>query len=185
MITFCNALGVFSDDTVISQRLSTFINEKILSNKLPNGKENEHRIVGNDIHTMFGEIKPRDEIDYEFIVLFIENYDQLVELEKQSSGIIARIYNAFRDISKTSTSHRGSQRHLKVTLDKCLDYFLTKKFEGVTEENKDLATKLQSYYSESYALSIGEMIVKQSQDAPRNVFSKINYDLRIDKLRFS
>ena len=176
LITFCNALGVFSDDTVISQRLSTFINEKILSNKLPNGKENEHRIVGNDIHTMFGEIKPRDEIDYEFIALFIENYDQLVELEKQSSGIIARIYNAFRDISKTSTSHRGSQRHLKVTLDKCLDYFLTQKFEAVTEENKDLATKLQSYYSESYALSIGEMIVKQSQDAPRNVFSKINYN---------
>jgi len=175
-ITFCNALGVFSNDTVISQKLSTYINEKILSKSLPNGKENEHRIVGNDIHTMFGEIKPRDEIDYEFIVLFIENYDQLVELEKQSSGIIARIYNAFRDISKTSTSHRGSQRHLKVTLDKCLDYFLTKKFEGVTEENKDLATKIQSYYTESYALSIGEMIVKQSKNAPRNIFSKINYN---------
>lgn len=175
-ITFCNALGVFSNDIVISQKVSTYINEKILSKSLPNGKENEHRIVGNDIHTIFGEIKPRDEIDYEFIVLFIENYDQLVELEKQSSGIIARIYNAFRDISKTSTSHRGSQRHLKVTLDRCLDYFLTKKFEGITEENKELAAKIQSYYTESYALSIGEMIVKQSQDAPRNIFSKINYN---------
>lgn len=175
LITFCNALGVFSDDEIISQRLSTFINEKILNEKLPNGKDNEHRVVGNDIHTIFGEIKPRDEVDYEFIKLFIENYDQLIELEKKFSGIIAMIYNAFRDISKTSTSHRGSQRHLKVTLDKCIDYFLTRSFEGVTEENKELATVLQSYYSESYALSVGEMIVKQSQEAPRNIFSKINY----------
>ena len=176
LITLCKALGIFSDDEIISQRLSTFINEKILNEKLPNGNDNEHRVVGNDIHTIFGEIKPRDEVDYEFIILFIENYDQLIELEKKSSGIIARIYNAFRDISKTSTSHRGSQRHLKVTLDKCLYYFLTRKFEGVTEENKELATVLQSYYSEPYALSIGEMIVKQSQDAPRNIFSKINYN---------
>ena len=175
LITFCNALGVFSDDEIISQRLSTFINEKILNKKLPNGKDNEHRVVGNDIHTIFGEIKPRDEVDNEFIILFIENYDQLIELERKSSGIIARIYNAFRDISKTSTSHRGSQKHLKVTLDKCLYYFLSRSFEGVTEENKELATVLQSYYSESYALSVGEMIVKQSQDAPRNIFSKINY----------
>ena len=176
LIKLCNALGVFSDDEILSQKLSTFINEKILSEKLPNGNDNEHRVIGNDIHTIFGEIKPRDEIDYEFIVLFIENYDQLVELEKKSSGIIARIYNAFRDISKTSTSHRGSQRHLKVTLDKCLDYFLTRKFEGVTEENKELAAILQSYYSESYALNVGEMIIKQSQDAPRNIFSKIKYN---------
>ena len=176
LITFCNALGVFSDDPIISQRISTFINEIILSKKLPNGKENEHRIVGNDIHTFFGGIKLREEIDYEFIAFFIENYNQLVELEKQSSGIIVRIYNTFREISKTSTSHRGSQRHLKVTLDKCLDYFLTTKFDGVTLENKDLATKLQSYYSESYALITGEMILKQSQQAPRNIFSKINYN---------
>ena len=175
LITFCNALGVFSDDEIISQKLSTFINEKILNKKLPNGKNNKHRVVGNDIHTIFGEIKPREEVDYEFIILFIENYDQLIELEKNSSGIIAKIYNAFRDISKTSTSHKGSQRHLKVTLDKCLDYFLARIFDGITEKNKELATVLQSYYSESYVLSIGEMIVKQSQEAPRNIFSKINY----------
>ncbi len=175
-ISFCNALGVFSDDSVFSQRMSTFINEKILSERLPNGCLNEYRIVGDQIHTVLGEIQPREEIDYEFIGLFIENYERLVELEKKSAGIIARIYNAFRYISKTSTSHRGSQRHLKVTIDKCLDYFLTGRFEGVTEDNKELAAKLQAYYSESYALSVGEMVVKQSQNAPRNIFSKILYD---------
>ena len=175
-VSFCHALGVFSDDPIFSQRMSTFINEKILSKKLSNGKINEYRIVRDNIHTVFGEIQPRDEIDYEFIGLFIENYEKLVDLEKQSAGIIARIYNAFRDISKTSTSHRGSQRHLKVTIDKCLDYFLSKKFVGVTEENQELADKLQAYYSEPYALSVGEMILEQSKNAPRNIFSKIRYD---------
>lgn len=169
LLKLCNSLGVFSDDEKIRQKMSTFINEQIVN------KNSNIPIVGNDIHTVFGEINPRDNIDYEYIVFFVENYKRLIELEKSQSGIIARIYNAFRSISKTSTSHRGSQRHLKVTIEKCLDYFLIERFEGVTEENKELATLLQKYYSEPYVLSVGEMISKQSQDAPRNIFTKINF----------
>ncbi len=169
LLNLCNSLGIFSDEERISQKMSTFINERMVN------KNSNTPIIGNDIHTMFGEIKPRDEIDYEFITFFVENYERLIELEKSKSGIIARIYNAFREISNTSTSHRGSQRHLKVTVDKCLDYFLAERFEGVNEDNKDLANLLQKYYSESYALSISEMIIKQSQNAPRNIFSRIKY----------
>lgn len=170
LLKLCHSLGIFCDEKRLSQKMSTFLNERVFN------KENSTHILGNDIHSTFGEIEPRDEIDYEFILFFVENYKDLVELDKQKSGIIARIYNAFRDISKTSTSHRGSQRHLKVTIDKCLNYFLVERFEGVTEENKDLAQLLQKYYSEPYALSIGEMIIKQSQDAPRNIFTKFDYD---------
>lgn len=170
LLKLCHALGILSDDERISQRMSTFINEKMLN---PN---EDFPIIGNDIHTIFGEINPREEIDYEFILFFIENYEQLVQLEKENSGIIARIYNTFKDISKTSTSHRGSQRHLKVTVDKCLDYFLSKRFEGITEENKELVKILQKYYSESYALSVGEMVVNQSKNAPRNIFTKFRIE---------
>lgn len=169
LLKLCHSLGIFSDEEKISKKMSTFLNERMVN------KNSNTPIIGNDIHTMFVEINPRDEIDYEFIMFFVENYEELVELEKNKSGIIARIYNAFRDISKTSTSHRGSQRHLKVTVDKCLDYFLAKRFEGITEENKELAELLQKYYSEPYALSVGEMILKQSQNAPRNIFTKINF----------
>ena len=168
LFKLCYSLGIFSGEKRLSQKMSTFINEKMFS------QNSSFQIVGNDIHTMFGEINPRDEVDYEFVMFFVENYERLIELEKSNSGIIARIYNAFRDISKTSTSHRGSQRHLKVTVDKCLDYFLAERFEGITEENKELAKFLQKYYSESYALSVGEMILKQSQDAPRNIFTKFS-----------
>ena len=168
LINLCKILGIFNDDKRISQQMCTFITEKMLNS--------DHPIKGNDIHTLFGEINPREEVDYEFITFFVENYNKLVELSKTKAGIIQNIYNAFRDISKTSTSHKGEQRHLKVTIEKCLDYFLTKSFEGVTEENKVLAALLQKYYSEQNALLIGEMIIKQSYNAPRNIFTKVNYD---------
>ena len=170
LLNLCNALGIFGDEERVSQRMCTFLNERMVS------KDCSNPINGNDIHTMFGEIVPREDVDYEFIMFFVENYEKLIELEKNSSGIIARIYNNFRDISKTSTSHRGSQRHLKVTLEKCQDYLLSIKFEGVTEENKALAYLLQKYYSEPYALNVGEMLIKQSKKAPRNIYSKINFD---------
>lgn len=170
LIKLCNALGVFSDNEKFRQKMSTFLNEKIFNEQNPN------HVLGNDIHSMFSEINPRNEIDYEFIIFFVENYDKLIQMEKENSGIIANIYNNFRNISKASTSHRGEQRHLKVTIDKCLDYFLIGRFENVSEENKELAKFLQKYYSESYALGVAETIVKESQEAPRNIFSKIDYD---------
>lgn len=170
LLNVCNSLGVFSEDKIISQRISTFINEKMFN------EESKNSIIGNNIHTVFSGINPRENIDYEFIKFFIENYDKLVELEKNNSGIIVKIYNSFREISNTSTSHKGSQRKLKVTIEKCLDYFSEKKFEGVNENNKELARLLQQYYSEPYTLNVGEMILNQSQKAPRNIFTKILFD---------
>ena len=41
---------------------------------------------------------------------------------------------------------------------------------------------LQKYYSESYALQIGEKIIQQSKEAPRNIFSKIEYDKQGNKI---
>ena len=170
LMNLCNALGVFSEDAIISQRITTFINEKILN------KESENSVTGNNIHTVFGEIKPREEIDYEFIDFFIKNYDKLIQLDRNFSGSIARIYNSFRDISRTSTSHKGSQRHLKVTINKCLDYFSAKKFEGITDKNRKLARLLHQFYCEPYVLKISEQILKESQKAPRNIFAPFVID---------
>lgn len=170
LLNMCNSFGVFSENERVSQRISTFINEKMFN------QDRDNFIVGNNIHSVFGGIEPRKEIDYEFINFFIENYDRLVELEKISSGMIVRIYESFREISNTSTSHKGSQRKLKVTIEKCLDYFLGKKFERINENNKELARVLQLFYSESYVLSIAEEIVKESMQAPRNIFTKFEFD---------
>lgn len=176
LLNFCNALGVFSENEKLSQRITTFITERILSEYLPNGDTNNYRISGDSIHSKLGEFYPRENIDYEFIDFFIENYEKLYEMDNEKSGSICRIYNNFRIISSTSTSHRGSQRHLKVTTKKCEDFFLINHFNNVTEENKEVASLLQKYYSEPYALSIAEMILKQSEIAPRNIFTKVEHD---------
>lgn len=169
LLNLCTSLGVFSNEKRLSQKSITFLSEKIVN------EDSTTPIVGDTIHTIFSDLKPREEIDYEYILFFIENYKNLFELEKEKSGIIARIYNSFNEISKTSTSHRGSQRHLKVTMEKCKDYFLAKKFIGVNENNKNLARFLQNFYSESYILSVAEKLLEQCQEAPRNIFSEVKF----------
>lgn len=168
LLNLCRALGIFSDDEILSQKLTTFLNEKIINEDVKNP------IVGNTIHTIFGDIIPREDIDYEFIEFFLENYEALINEEFKASGLISRTYNSFREISKTSTSHRGEQRHLKVTFDKCLEFFLLSKFEGITEENKSLAQLLQKFYSEKSALIVAEKIVEESKKAPTNIFEGEN-----------
>lgn len=168
LLNLCNVLGVFTDDGILSQKTTTFMSEKIVNENVPNP------VVGDRIHTIFTDLVPREEIDYEFIKFFLENYETLLEEEKKTSGITSRIYNSFRQISKTSTSHRGEQRHLKVTLDKCLDYFLLSKFDGVTEENKPLAAFLQKFYSEKEVLQVAEEIIKESNQIGPNIFDGEN-----------
>lgn len=176
LINLCNALGVFAEDQRISQQVCMFMTERMLCERLPNGEKNQHPVIGDEIHTIFEGLLPRKVVDYEFVKFFIKNYEQLIELEKKRPGINADIYNSFREISRTSTSHRGSQRHLEVTVEKCLAYFNASGFSNITEENKELANFLRKYYTEEKVLHIGEMIVNQSMSSPRNIFSKIEYD---------
>ena len=166
LLKLCNILGIFSDNEILSQKMTTFVIEKLMNK--------DNKIFGNTIHSIFNEINPRSELDYEFIEFFIDNYKELIKIEKTNSGTISRIYNNFREISNTSSSHRGNQKHLKVTIDKCLDYFSLKKFYGVSISNMELAKFLQKYYSESDTLMIAEKIIEESKNAPRNIFTKDN-----------
>ena len=167
-IKMCKALGVFSDNERLSQKITTFINEKLMD------ENKSFYLTDNIIHSIFDGINPRDELDYEFIEFFIENYKKIFELEKDHSGIISRMYNEFRNISDTSSSNRGNGHHLKVTVDKCLEYFALKMFDGVNKNNIELALLLRKYYSDNDILKIAEKIVEESKIAPRNIFTKDN-----------
>ena len=169
LIKLCKVLGAFSDNKILSQKITTFIIEKLICNKNINLKEGR-------IHAIFDSLRPKDDINYEFINFFIDNYNELFELEKEKTGIIVRIYNSFDEISKSNTSNKGNGRHLKVTIEKCLNFFLLNCFDGITDNNKDLAKFLNKYYSERYILNIAEKILEQSKNAPRNIFTKIEFD---------
>ncbi len=168
--------GALEENPIIRQRASTFIVEKLFEEKLPNGENNEYRIVGNDIHRIFDFYDLRGEFDEEFAQFFLENYQELIKEEKQKSGFIQRVYLNFREISRTSTSNKGSQRHLKVTIDKCKNFLSNVKFDGVTEENKDFAELIGAWYDTNTAWINAQIIHKESLKAPRNIFTEETID---------
>ena len=168
--------GALEDDPIIRQRASTFIVEKLFEEKLPNGENNNYRIVGNDIHRIFDFYDLREEFDKEFAQFFLENYKDLIDEEKRKSGFIQRVYLNFREISRASTSNKGSQRHLKVTIDKCKNFLSNVKFDGVTEENKEFAELIGAWYDNNIAWINAQKVYKESLKAPRNIFTKETID---------
>ena len=173
LLTLLKITGALEEDSIIRQRASTFINEKMFQDTLPNGNQNEYRIVGDDIHRIFNFPYTRDEFDKEFADFFLENYQSLIEEERIKSGFIQRIYLNFREISKTCTSNKGSQRKLKVTLDKCKNFLSNTKFDGVTEETKNLADLIGAWYDNNSTWLNAQKVYLESLKAPRNIFTKV------------
>lgn len=168
----CKVLGVFEGNETLKQKVSNFIAEKVFADNLGNGDANKHQIVGDDIHRVFNLLRPRDEFDVEFSLFLIENYRELYELEKRKSGYIERIYNLFPKIYRTSTSNKGFQRHLKVTVEKCVNYLLENKFAGITPENKHIAEIIGEWFDDNDAFQNTLHIIEEAQSAPRNIFTK-------------
>jgi len=169
LIKFGRILGAFSEDKIISQRACSFITEKIFLNE-----DNNYKITGDNIHRIFNEIEVRNELDLEFVLFFVENYKELIAIEKTTSGFISRVYNSFRDISKSSTSNNGEQRHLKVTIDKCKDYFLINKLGEYLDDDNELVSLLGRYFSYVDTLKAAKLILEEAKWAPRNIFTADN-----------
>lgn len=151
-------MGAFTFDKKQSQQSCNFIVEN-LSDK--------------DI-SCFTYIEPREEYDREFSEFFKKNYQELFTIESNTKHFIESIYNQFRFISKTSSSNRGSQHHLKVTLDKCKSFFLMNDFGKVADNDRVLAEYLGKYYSDIDVLKAAKLIIQETQMAPRNIFTNDN-----------
>jgi len=176
LLNLLEMTGCLEDDPITRQRACTFITEKMFDEILPNGKINEYRIVGNDIHSIFNFGGLQTKYNEEFATFFLENYKKLYRYERQGSGLTERVYRNFKEISKTYTSNKGSQRKLKVTFNKCINYLLTNKFNNVSKEYADLATLIGQWYDENKTWETALMIYKESLNAPRNIFTKWTFD---------
>lgn len=176
LLVLLKITGALEDDPIASQKAATFITEKIFEEKLPNGEKNPYRIYADDIHRIFNFKNTDIFYDPEFAEFFLENYKELYKSEIAHSGIIERIYKNFKEISRTSTSDHGSQRHLKVTLEKCTYYLAGNKFDGVTKENKDFATLIGWWYDNNRAWENAVRIYQESLSAPRNIFAPLIED---------
>lgn len=168
--------GALENDSKLNQRAATFITEKMFHQKLPNEKNNKFRVIGDDIHRIFNFRELRDEFDLEFANFYLENYQELIENERIKAGFIERVYINFREISRTCTSDKGSQRKLKVTMDKCIGYLSNVKFDGVNKNNRELADLIGNWYDKNDVWINAQKVYKESLSAPRNIFAPIEYD---------
>jgi len=169
-------LGAFEEDPIVRQRAMTFITEKILAKELPNGEYNTCCIAGDDIHRVFNFPYLREEFDEEFVEFFLEHYKEIIAEEKKKAGFIQRIYLNFREVSKTSTSNKGEQRKLKVTMEKCKNYLSEVKFDGVNDQNKDFAKLIGAWYDDNLTWIQAQKVYHESLQAPRNIFTKVLFD---------
>lgn len=176
LLVLLKITGGLEENEITRQKAQTYITEKIFAKNVANGKKNEYRIAGDDIHRIFNFPQTRAKYNPEFAQFFMENYQELLTEERSKSGFIERVYINFVEISRTHTSNKGSQRKLKVTMKKCKDYLRTIKFNHVESEEKDLAERLGAWYSSQDTWEKAKRICKESLHAPRNIFTEVMYD---------
>ena len=181
LLTLMKITGCFNEDKIKRQKNQTFIIEKVFTEHYTS-KQSITKITKDEIHSIFNFTPLDEEID-EFEDFFRENYLNLLNLETIKSGYIKRIYERFKEISEASSSNKGEQRHLKVTIEKCVNYLTLNKFKNIPNGYEELATLIGEYFDDQKYLDYAIEYVKESKKAPRNIFiapiidnDKIIYD---------
>lgn len=176
LLTLCYITGGLEDNERIRQRALTFVTEKITMDH-DNGETNNQRVLGDNFHRLFNfGNELRDEFDLEYANFFLENYQELYNREIKKGGFIQRTYTKFRDISRTSTSDKGIQRHKKVTFEKVVTFLAQHKFDNVTESEAPLAEFIGEWYDDQYIWERVKQLLEENEKAPRNIFTKITFD---------
>lgn len=128
------------------------------------------------------ELKPETLGDYfkdtqtkpfnkEFTDFYLANFDKFLDQEMIKYGFTARCFNEYEIVQKTNTSHRGSQRQLKPTIEKFVDYFNENKFVGITKETKPLSDVISPYCSNQENFDDAVKIFKEIKEnnVPSNI----------------
>ena len=118
----------------------------------------------------FSETKPEG-LKPEFTLFYLNNFDELHKIQQFDYNFIAKCYNEFENVQKTNTSNRGSQRQLKPTIEKFVDYFKENKYMGVTDENKNISTTIAPYFDSQEAFDRAISIDQEriANQTPNNI----------------
>ena len=138
-------LGAFNPPTIdkngktinYAQKVCMFLNQKTEQGYFEDITE-----LGN-----FGENMEVNGFNQEFTDYFMKYFDEIHEQEYYKPGFFSRCYNEFNLVQKTNTNNHGSQRQLKPTFKKFVEYFNENKFSNITEETRDIADAISPYFS--------------------------------------
>ena len=126
-------------------------------------QESKGIINTNQLGIMFEKMECQG-IKPEFNEFLIKDFDELFCTELLNEGFISRCYNDFEKVQKTNTNNHGSQRQLKPTVDKFIKYFNINKFQGVTEENREIANIIAPYFDDQEIFDRAVDIFKEKKD---------------------
>ena len=100
----------------------------------------------SNIHGSFESMKLNEfNKEWQEFLMDKKNFKELIILEKEQTGYIARIYNSFKEIKEYGRSNRGSQKYRKVTIDMCNEYLSRVYFRGVDDSNIDISETIGHY----------------------------------------
>ena len=136
LFTLAYTLGAFSDNQIERQKACEFLHNAIDKKELKLWS----------FHGSFESLQFKGH-NKEWAEFFMnkKNFSELIKLEEDQDGYMARIYNSFDKIKEFGRSNRGSQRYRKVTIEMCNDYLAKSTFEGVDETNKDISQTISTY----------------------------------------
>lgn len=171
LFTLAYTLGAFNDNQIERQKACEFLHN-VLDKK---------ELELEDIYEIFNPLEFNG-YNKEWAEFFMNknNFKELLKLEENQEGYIARVYNNFEQIREFGRSNRGSQNYRKVTLDMCNNYLLESVFTGVDESTKSIAHTISAYtrsqMSFNWAVSI-----KQEYDKLKSE-GKVNNHLLEEKI---
>ena len=156
-------LGIFDNNKVNRQRAYEFIVNTFEQNYFD----------FNNIHGCFESLRINASFNDEWSKFLMNksNFSRLLEIEKEESGFISRIYNSFGDIKEFSRSNKGSQDCRNVTIKIAKEYLSNVNFEGVNETNIDISEVIARYTREQDSFNEASKI--------RNIYLKLRKEGKI------
>lgn len=118
-----------------AQKVCEFIKERLAENSFFNPK-----IIAKCFNRTRADGMKREFTD------FMLEENNFMEMIQKGASYVTQVYNEFEIIQKLNTSKKGRQRKLKPTFKIFNEYINRKQFEGVTEENKNLAEVISRFY---------------------------------------
>lgn len=141
---------IVEEDIDFSQKVCEFLKEAYITEQVKRENNKDYKTMFQEISLICSSMSCQG-FKREFTEFFMNNFEELLQEERNEKGFIARCYNLFDEVQKTNTSNKGKQRQLKPTIEKFKMYFEEKKYVGENEQNKAIAETIKPYFSSQTA----------------------------------
>lgn len=176
---FCDALGVFTNQPVITQRTSK--SGKIIVETVDYAQKSREFIrefirKGTNLSFLNSIAMSRISGGFkkEFADFVFLNFPKIIE---QGPEFLVACYLRFDEVQTAHTKNKGSCKQLAPTVDFFVKYFDETKFKGITDKNRYVAKVIGKYYNEQYIFdnAVSAVELAEKNNIPEHI---LNHELK-------